>query len=461
MQTQYWYTSSDSLEIIFNNPYYVAPVTELIFNGSDTINLVNIPDDATKVELFRDSVYLTNLIITDAAASVKIGTSGSYNVRIYKGSYLLVETPVVVVDTISSASISVVEPVARLVATDGYWNGSYDYLYFETTSEGRFLYDLVEIGTTNTLSAQTVEYDKVDKKWYDVGVNNPDTWGQDNMGTNTTAFPTDANMQTQFWYNSGTKFQFQFDNPYYVAPVTELIFNGSDTINLVNIPEDATKVELFRDGISLGPLLIDGTAASVTIGTSRSYNARIYKVVDGLSYLLIETPDENYVAPPPDPVAIIVATGGSWENNYDYLYFETTSEGRFLYRMVIKGDTDRHSGSDQWDLEYDTSETKWYDVGSSSPHVWGIDNSGANTSDFSTAGNTETHYWYDNIGTLKIQFTDPYYVAPPEPVARIVATGGSWENNDDYLYFETTLEGRYLYGLVGKGSTARQSGSDM
>jgi len=109
-------------------------------------------------------------------------------------------------------------------------------------------------------------------------------------------------MQTHFWYNgSGDNLKFQFDNPYYVVArdssvaVTELIFNGSDTINLVNIPEDATKVELFRNGIQLDDMVIDGTEASVNSTAIEDnyqvvYQAFIYNVVNDVKYLLIETP---------------------------------------------------------------------------------------------------------------------------------------------------------------------------
>ena len=38
--------------------------------------------------------------------------------------------------------------------------------------------------------------------------------------------------------------------------------------------------------------------------------------------IISETPEA-----PPDPVARLVATKGSWEPDYDYFYFETTSEG--------------------------------------------------------------------------------------------------------------------------------------
>jgi hypothetical protein len=256
------------------------------------------------------------------------------------------------------------EPVTKLTTSGGPWGGVYHYFYVETTTEGRFLYGLDDVSDTRN-AEYDVEYDPSDKKFHDVGIDQPFLWGFDDSSTNLSAFETAANMSTHHWYREGGEYLFSFTNPYYVAddPVgygydeiayhtgapmsagdnylqgsaskislfywdkskwgggaqagikirnvrayytqpenlmrnlTQMSFNGSDTINLVNIPEDATKVELFRDGVSLGPLLIDGTTASVTIGTSRSYNARIYKVVDGLSYLLVETPVLSTVPP--------------------------------------------------------------------------------------------------------------------------------------------------------------------
>jgi len=317
-------TEGGSMYMVIGELQFQTPqINEIIFDGYNTINLVNIPEDTTKVELFRDGVYLTKLIITDTAASVKIGTSGSYNARIYKGSYLLVETPVVVVGTISSAFV--VEPVARLVATYGSWENKYDYLYFETTLEGRFVYNLVYKDTTNSLNGYDIEYNPIDGEWYDVGAKNPYTWGIDDTGTNTSAFPTAANMKTQYWYQENGGLNFQFDNPYYVAPVTELIFNGSDTINLVNIPEDATKVELFRNGIQLDDMVIDGTEAIVQIGTPARYQAYIYNAVGEVSYLLVETPILTIVEP-----VVEISSVSIYDSNGAKGLYDTQSLSSFL-----------------------------------------------------------------------------------------------------------------------------------
>jgi hypothetical protein len=109
------------------------------------------------------------------------------------------------------------DPVERLEATAGNWNGSFDYLY-ETTSNGKYLYGLVDKGSTNRYSGYDVEYDPSDGKFYDEGPNHPAQWSHDDTGTNLSDFPTDLNMQTQYWYNSNGSLIFQFNNPYYVAP---------------------------------------------------------------------------------------------------------------------------------------------------------------------------------------------------------------------------------------------------
>jgi hypothetical protein len=110
-------------------------------------------------------------------------------------------------------------PVARIVATAGAWFQSYDYWYLETTPEGRFLYGLVSTGTVNILSNAEVEYDPSDGKFYDVGPSDPSQWSQDDTGTNLAAFPTTSNMQTLYWFGIDNYLEFQFDNPYYEAPV--------------------------------------------------------------------------------------------------------------------------------------------------------------------------------------------------------------------------------------------------
>jgi hypothetical protein len=273
------------------------------------------------------------------------------------------------------------EPVERLVATQGNWNGTRDYIYVETTPEGRYSYALVT-KDSNTIKGWSeqydIKYDPIDGKFHDVGTDIPYTWGIDDIGTNLSAFPTNTNMATHYFYNDDDSLMFEFDNPYYVAPPPEP----------VDEPEESKKR--------------------------------------------------------------LVATGGNWNNGFDYYYFETTPKGRFLYGRVNKGYTDRLDGSNEWDVEYDPSDGMFYDVSISDPFKWGQNDTGTNLSDFPTLSNMQTEYWYRNADLLIFQLDNPFYVAPPppEPVARIEATGGDWSGTYYYSYYETTLEGRYLYELV-------------
>jgi len=122
--------------------------------------------------------------------------------------------------------------------------------------------------------------------------------------------------------------------------------------------------------------------------------------------IISETPEA-----PPDPVMRLVATAGSWEGVFDYHYFGTTSEGRYLYGMVLEGSTNRHNGDDVWDFEYDPSDGKFYDVGDNIPVKWGEDDTGATLLDFPTTANMETLYWYGDDGGLRFVSENPYYVA--------------------------------------------------
>jgi hypothetical protein len=112
------------------------------------------------------------------------------------------------------------ESQKRLVGTGGAWQGSYDYLYKETTAEGRYLYGLVNIGDTdsNQGDGYDFEYDPSDGKFYDVGPSQPYKWATDANGTNLSDFPNTANMPILYWCENNGSLNFQFDNPFYVAP---------------------------------------------------------------------------------------------------------------------------------------------------------------------------------------------------------------------------------------------------
>jgi len=74
--------------------------------------------------------------------------------------------------------------------------------------------------------------------------------------------------------------------------------------------------------------------------------------------------------PPIPPVQLIEPTGGTFFTVHDLKYFETTPSGRFLYGLINKGETERHLGGNLNDVEYDTIEKRWYDVGIFFPKKW-------------------------------------------------------------------------------------------
>jgi hypothetical protein len=399
----------------------------------------------------------------------------------------------------------VVEPLEsqkRLVSTAGQREGSYDYYYMETTTPGgRFIYSLVDIGTYDVVDKiYDVEYDPSDGKWHnDEHTASPEEWAVDNTGTKS-AFPTASNMEAQYWYSPadyGGSLMFQFQDPFYVvqppeankriAPTGGNLYgtydylyssttpSGNYIYSLVN-KDTENKVSGEDFDISYNP--VDKTFDDVGNNIPFKYssddlivtpfptaeNMEIHRFYDE-DVLVFKFDNPYYVAPPvPEPDESqkrLVATGGNWNGMFDYLYFENTPDGRYLYNLVHKDTTDTING---YELEYDPIEKKWYDNGTGAPSSWGVDDTSTNLSDFPTIANPETHYWYNSSGSLKFQFDDPYYVAPPvaEPVERLVSTGGDWGDNYEYLYFETTSEGRYLYGLVDIGTINRKGeGKDV
>jgi hypothetical protein len=402
------------------------------------------------------------------------------------------------------------ESFKRIILNGGQYNGVYDYLYFETTPEGRYLYGMVSQGSTTRYADSDqwdVEYDPSNREFHDVGSNNPHTWGVDNTGTNLSDFPTDPNMETQYWYDDNGGLRYQFDNPYYVAPepVVEPVARIEATGGTWSNDLDYLYLET-KDGRYLYGLVNKGTTNIISenyaiqydpsdgkfhdigssapvkwgqddIGTHLSEfptnpNMQTQFLYDDSDTLNFQFDNPYYVEPPPEPdesFKRLVATGGQWNGSFEYLYFETTPEGNFLYGLVEKDSSDRYYPT-IYDFEYNPSDGKFHDSGSSHPAKWGIDYNGNGISEFPTTANMETLFWYnDSADTLIFQFTNPYYVAPEEPVVepveRLVGTGGSWNGYYEYYYFGTISEGlsegRYLYGMVSKNDKNRNSGMDV
>jgi len=384
--------------------------------------------------------------------------------------------------------------VMRIEPTGGSWQGVFDYYYFGTTSDDRYLYVLVLEGSTNRHDGYDkwdVQYDVSDGKWYDVGFDDPSRWGIDDAGTDTTAFnehPTAANMQTHYFYDPEDNLKFQFDNPYYIAPpapepgykylgfygrsgtsngwfyelelsTTDGVIDYTNPIPLNKITVVGTPLgseynnpscifdgqytqpgseTLIFDPNEIGALFYMENESNKQVengsyytydsqGSSAVLSGAIYGTnTDPTTFDATDESNWDYVCdltvisetpePPPDPVERIVLNGGDWGNTYDYLYIETSSNGHYLYVLVYEGTTNKASSSNSYAFEYDPIDGKFHDVGSSVPATWSIDNTGGNLSAFPTDPNMPIHYFYSSSGSLRIQFENPYYVAPPPVV---------------------------------------------
>jgi len=497
-------------ELQFFQSPQISDDVDITFDGINALNLVNIPEDATKVVLFRDGVSLGPLPINGTAASVKIGGLGAYHTLIYilvdDVSYLLVETPDVVVGTITSQHGDLfdlttsdltnsnlkktltfspdTEPVYDAVnkyytygigdkheftatwPTDNlgdydiivdfemYFesNGNADYSFFEIfkkdgSSLGEFqtryghasIYLQVN-GWSNTSFSMSAS--KTRDKWARISIVFPNSYETtfgiqmyvDGVLQGTIPYSTSGNspvnssllhyvakngsigpkvavgliqqhndggatplpINVRHFYYEISKDRINADliaNPDWFQKRAEVTFDGSNTNNLVNIPEDATKVELFRDGVYLTNLIITDAAASVKIGTSGSYNARIYKVVDGLTYLLVETPANTVVIAKPnayyhDPNSTVHNLYAPLNMNYEHftLLFKVRdwgNGGRFMSLSPSNYATGSgidqndvhiygpHASGSEWRAGYDSTlvgapddftynETDWY-----------------------------------------------------------------------------------------------------
>jgi hypothetical protein len=370
METQYWYSPQEyggSLMFQFNDPYYVAPAAFFDFLYlTVTDNNLAVEMDVTDVSSgWTGTLYNQTTLETITIPETFVETTLNY-ADLSNGDWVFTATASDGVEyTSNTVNINYTPPPPepdesqkRIVPTGGGWVGKYEYLYFSTTAEGRYYYDVVSKGKTTLIdSSYAIEYDPSDGMFHDKGSNIPYQWGIDNTGTNLSNFPTtDPNMQTHYWYNNaGDELKFQFDNPFYVAP---------------------------------------------------------------------PVPDENQKR--------LVPTAGSWANTHEYYYFETTTEGRFLYSRVTKNTKSKQDG---YDVEYEPSSGIFHDVGSDNPYTWGIDNTGTNLSNFPTTDpNMQTHYWYGD--TLYFQFDNPYYVAPSY---RYLAFYGETDIDPFFQELELTL----------------------
>jgi hypothetical protein len=110
-----------------------------------------------------------------------------------------------------------------------------------------------------------------------------------------------------------------------------------------------------------------------------------------------------------------VATGGQYDGTFEWLYFSTTPQGNFVYGLVETNSSVRYEPTN-YDFEYNPTDNKFYDSGSSYPAKWAIDANATGLSIFPTTANMQTLYWYNESGdTLIFSFDNVFYVPPPPP----------------------------------------------
>jgi hypothetical protein len=336
----------------------------------------------------------------------------------------------------------------RLVTTGGEWENTSDYLYYETSPEGMFLYSLVNTGTDTKVFAEyyDVGYDPINRFFYGIGTFAPTNWGTDDIGSLTTAFPSNTNMKGRHWYDLFGNSKFSFNDPYYVPDTTEgssitgvpILSTIANTYtieadapglyysingNAFNYTTDNVVIRTFTRSDDNVTVTVQGSSGDAfsssidliypeptinSVSITSSYNninitmkitnpqygwqsyiinndtSEVREVIGdqyGISERFINmdngnwvyhvTGDQEFVSqiftlnyiPHIPPVELIQPTGGILFNVHDYKYFETKSDGRFLYGLINKGETERHLDGNFNDVEYDTIEKVWYDVG--------------------------------------------------------------------------------------------------
>jgi len=389
-------------------------------------------------------------------------------------------------------------PIMRLITTGGEWVNTSDYLYYKTSPEGMFLYSLVHSGTDTKVFSEyyDVGYDPINRFFYGIGPFAPTNWATDDIGSITSAFPSDNNMKDQHWYDVFGTSKFSFNNPCYVPDESGCSITGepvlSTNLNTYTIAAAGNNIDeqgfyysingkafnfttndvVIRTFVrsdksvnvtiqgsggaeysaSIDLIYTDPTINSVNI-TSAYNNINItmnitnpqygwqstlinndtpeVREVTGYQYGLTErftnmnngdwvyriTGDKEFVSeiftlnydPPIPPVQLIKPTGGKFFNARDYKYFETTPSGRFLYGLIIKGETERHLDGNFNDVEYDTIEKSWYDIGIFFPTKWNEDDGQPLYDVWPTTANLPIQFWYNANDSLQFHLDDPYF----------------------------------------------------
>ena len=124
-----------------------------------------------------------------------------------------------VVNVNYTAPVEPVQPVQRITPTSGEWyDSNLEYYYFGTTN-GKYLYGLVDKDTSNRVGGADswdVEYDISTGIFNDVGYSFPDKWNSTGDKSLVSDFPTASAIETHYWYdnNDPANLKISFKNPY-------------------------------------------------------------------------------------------------------------------------------------------------------------------------------------------------------------------------------------------------------
>jgi len=250
----------------------------------------------------------------------------------------------------------------------------------------------------------------------------------------TRPFTSDENLTVIVQGTSGAEYTSTLDLVYQI----ESIMTSEPILTQVN---NTYTIEAVGDNLGSEGWYysINGTAFNFTTDAllTRPFEqdeTTVTVIVDGTSGAeYTSTLDLVYIEPAYF-MRLVSTAGDLWFPNYDYYYFSTTPEGRYLYGLVETGTENRLSNTDEWDIEYNPDNNMFYNIGSSSPSLWDTDANGNGTSAFPTAANMQTHYLYDLNDNFMIQFDNPYYVAPPpEPGYKYLGFAGQAGSTHGWL----------------------------
>jgi len=306
-----------------------------------------------------------------------------------------------------------------------------------------FLYSLVNTGTETKVFATNYDigYDPINRFFYGIGGFAFTTWGTDDIGSMKSAFPTASNMKDQYWFDVFGNAKFSFKNPYYV---------------LEALPQTTAASEYYNDAVNQGSWfgvnVMDDWLSSADDSNYGNLKTNS-KWSLGPAYVIQGGPHEvvgiraNFTGPD--------MTGAMY-----YLVINRPAESTMLrYRI------DPASIPSSW---YQLTGADMYGDSQDAPPLVEDGDSVAFVN-FIPNDHMQTYQGQDirtqfRIGPSLIDqvMSIPLWVEPPSPpegvavpIMRLVSTGGEWLDTSDYLYYETSDEGMFLYSLVNTGTETK------